>query len=158
MKKIAYAALMWFVRLTWGLLDTIVGIFIFLFFVATNRVNGIDIVANTIVVQVDRAPNEGGWGLSSGIFIFSNTDTIWNRDHLLFHEWGHSWPQIVIFGPLHLFVVFIPSVLRFQYRNMLIRKGKGDNLPDYDAAWFEGTASRWGRKWFLWGVENGLWA
>lgn len=156
MKKVLYAALMWFVRLTWGLLDTIIGLFIFLFFCVTSKPK-IGIVANTIIVELPHRPQDPGWGLSSGIFIFSNTNSIWNREYLLFHEWGHSWPQLLLCGPLHPFIVGIPSTIRFWVRSWQIKKGK-INLPPYDSVWFEGTATVWGTKWFKWGVEHRLWA
>ena len=156
MAKTMYAILMWVVRLTWGILDSLIGFFIFLFFVITRKPK-IGMKANCIVVEVPHKQGEPGWGLEGGIFIFSNTDGIWNDDYLLHHEWGHCWPQMLVFGPLHPFVVGLPSVIRFWWRELQSRKGRTD-LPTYDSIWFEGTATRWGTKWFKWGVEHGLWS
>ena len=147
---------MWLVRLTWGILDTIVGVFIFLFFaIRYGKRLKIGIVANTIVTELPHTVTDGGWGLSSGLFIFSNTNSIWNRDYLLFHEWGHSWPQLLVCGPLHPFIVTLPSVIRFWWRDAQMREGK--QLPSYDSIWFEGTATRWGTDWFKYGLLKGWW-
>lgn len=154
MKKVFYATLMWTVRLTWGLLDTLVGFFIFLFFCITSRPK-IGYIANTIIVEVP-IRKDIWFGFSSGAFIFSNTNSIWHGDYLLCHEWGHSWPQLLLCGPLHPFVVTIPSIIRFWWRAAQERKGR--ELPPYDNVWFEATATQWGIEWFNWGVEHGLWA
>lgn len=155
--KYLIGPLMWIVRLTWGALDTLIGLFIFLFFLFRyGRLLRIRFVAHTIVTELPHQIYEPGWGLSSGLFIFSNTNSIWNREYLLFHEWGHSWPQLLAMGPLHPFLVFIPSVIRFWWRNAQFRKHK--ELPPYDSVWFEGTATKWGTAWFKYGVEKGWWA
>ncbi len=46
-----------------------------------------------------------------------------------------------------VFAICIPSAVRFHYREWKVRKfgWSGANLPDYDAIWFEGQASRWGK-------------
>ena len=43
-----------------------------------------------------------------------------------------------------LFVIVIPSATRYWYRNWALAKGK--KLPDYDAIWFEGSATKIGAK------------
>ena len=152
--KILMAILMWVLRLTWGLPASVIGFFVFLWSLTQHPKIGY--IANTIVVEVRAKPGESGWGLQGGIFIFSNTNSIWNRDHLLYHEWGHAWPQMLATGPLQLFLVLIPSTIRFWYRELQYRNGKHD-LPPYDSVWFEGTASRWGRSWFEFGARHGWW-
>lgn len=44
------------------------------------------------------------------------------------------------------FVISIPSAIRYWYREILSRVDfqKYKQLPDYDAIWFEGQATRWG--------------
>ena len=63
------------------------------------------------------------------------------------HEFGHSL-QNIIFGPLQLFIVAIPSVIRYWYQTIRDRRG----LPnkEYDAAWFECTATKYGTKAINW--------
>ena len=154
--KYLIGALMWLFRLTWGILDTLVGIVIFLFFlIRYNKQLKIGYVAHCFVVELPHKVTDVGWGLSSGLFIFSNTNSIWNRAYLLYHEWGHCIPQTLALGPLHPFLVSIPSVIRFSWREAQARKGK--ELPPYDSVWFEGTATRWGTSWFTKGAAKGYW-
>lgn len=66
------------------------------------------------------------------------------------HEYGHS-IQVMIWGPLWLFVVAIPSVIRFWYREWYYKHKyftTRKSLPPYDSIWFEGQATRWGNRAF----------
>lgn len=154
--KYLIGPIMWFVRLTWGILDSLIGLFVFIFFaIRYGKKLKIGYVAHTIVVELPHTMHDPGWGLEGGIFIFSNSSSIWNREYLLFHEWGHCWPQMLPMGPLHVFLVFIPSVIRFWWRSYQLSKGK--ELVPYDHAWFEGTATKWGTAWFQFGAKHGWW-
>lgn len=82
-------------------------------------------------------------GLNLGLFIFISE----GAENLLPHEWGHS-IQGCILGPLWIFLVGIPSTVRFWYREF-IRKYNYDKykiLPPYDSIWFEKTATLIGNK------------
>ena len=81
-----------------------------------------------------------GWGFEMGCFFFITYDCDDYQD-LKSHECGHGL-QNIIWGPLMLFVISIPSVIRFWYREYLLKKGK--KIKPYDSIWFEGQASRWG--------------
>lgn len=154
--KYIIGGLMWLMRLTWGILDSLIGLFIFLFFlIRFGKKLHIGYVAHCIVVEVPHTPAETGWGLEGGIFIFSNTNSIWNRGYLLYHEWGHCIPQTLVCGPLHPFIVGLPSVIRFWWREHQYKKGK--ELSPYDSVWFEGTATKWGTSWFTKGAARGWW-
>lgn len=74
-------------------------------------------------------------GLSLGIFTIASS----NSDYILNHELGHSY-QNIMFGPLFPFIVAIPSVIRYWYRE--IKKP----TTSYDSIWFEGQATRIGTK------------
>lgn len=65
------------------------------------------------------------------------------------HESGHGLQNIML-GVLMPFLVSIPSMIRCWYRELIIRSGKKkySDLPDYDAIWFEGWATRLGEKHF----------
>lgn len=142
---------MWLMRLTWGILDTVIGVFIFLYFALRYRSQlMIGYVGHTIVVQIPES-EKLGWGFSAGLFIFSNSSNIWAKGYLLHHEWGHTCPQLLICGPLHPFIVIIPSVIRFWYRNTHVCR------TNYDDIWFEGTATRWGERWFKYGEQHNWW-
>lgn len=78
-------------------------------------------------------------GVSLGIFTFMCLEA---DEHTLNHEFGHS-IQNAIFGPFFIPLVAIPSFIRCQKFNNNIKKGI-PNEEDYDAAWFEGSATKWG--------------
>lgn len=78
-------------------------------------------------------------GISLGIFVIVCNDS----DYLLNHEFGHSY-QNIMFGPLFVFVVAIPSLIRAGYFNY--RTSKGLPNKEYDSIWFEGQATRIGTK------------
>lgn len=60
------------------------------------------------------------------------------------HEFGHAVQQM-IFGPLQFFLVGIPSIARYWHQ--AYRSSKGLPNEEYDQAWFEYTASKWGHQW-----------
>ena len=80
-------------------------------------------------------------GLELGCFFFCDRQD----EYILNHESGHGL-QNCIWGPLFPFVIGIPSAIRYWYREIKMRKNPSVQLPDYDAIWFEGQATRWGRK------------
>ena len=65
------------------------------------------------------------------------------------HEFGHS-IQNCYFGPFMPFVVAIPSTIRYWYREWLVHYGRKKyyELPNYDAIWFEGGATRIGNEFY----------
>lgn len=67
-------------------------------------------------------------------------------EYLLNHEFGHS-VQNCFWGPLFPFVIAIPSMARYWYREFKQRSGKGNKTGYYDI-WFEGNASNWGYTYF----------
>lgn len=86
-----------------------------------------------------------GWGgLNLGPIIIVSKNS---SDHTKMHESGHS-IQNCWLGPLMLFIVGLPSVVRYWYREWLVRSGrkKSYELPEYDAVWYEGQASALGYK------------
>ena len=81
-------------------------------------------------------------GLDLGCFFFISD---FNDDSLLAHEAGHGL-QNCLWGPLFPLVIALPSAARYQYRNYISKKYPSVQLPDYDAIWFEGQATQWGKK------------
>lgn len=79
------------------------------------------------------------------------------------HEHGHAL-QNTRLGFIMPFAVCIPSALRYWYRRY-VRRFKGSEaynaLPDYDAIWFEGQATREGTAFIEWlnagGKRGGKW-
>lgn len=134
----------WILQLTWGIVMNIAGVmatlFCLVFLKGRIHKNGYGFITEV----------GGNWGgLSLGAFAlcgnYSTLNEYWFA-HTRKHEFGHS-IQNMIFGPLFLFIVAIPSAIRYWY-DVLEKNHKSERDDEwYDSAWFEGTASRWGTKW-----------
>lgn len=143
MKNKILAILYWTWSITWNCLLTIPGLFATLFIVIFLKgkvhKNGFSIITEI----------GGNWGgLSLGAFAFCGgyTTVCENKEwfeHTRKHEFGHS-IQGLWWGPLFAFVIGIPSVIRYHWYNH--RALKGLPVPDYDAVWFEGHATKIGYK------------
>jgi len=134
MKKFIF----YFLSVTWGCIMTVIGGF-----------------ATLGLLIAGHKPEKYGWcwhfkvgenwgGVSLGlVFITDNAPS----KNTKMHEHGHS-IQNCIFGPLMPFVVGIPSVVRYWYREYLVKSGKKkySELTPYDSVWFEGDASTRGKK------------
>ena len=75
---------------------------------------------------------EGNWGLELGIFFIAPPGSIHTKNH----ELGHG-IQNMYFGPFTIFVVSIPSFLRFWWRDIMTKLGAAP-CTSYDSIWFEG--------------------
>lgn len=137
MKRILY----WFIQITWGLLATLLGLFVFLY-VIIFRKHKIHKNGYSFITEFG-----GNWGgLSLGVFSFCGNyskDNVYWFEHTRAHEYGHS-IQNMMFGPLFIFIVAIPSAIRYHYQNYRSKRG----LPnkEYDSIWFEGSATRLGER------------
>lgn len=86
---------------------------------------------------------KANFGLSMGIFAIAPDNSHFTSTSV--HEHGHA-IQNIIFGPATMFVIFIPSIIRFWYRNFM-QNVVGIRLnTTYDDAWFEGSATATGRR------------
>ena len=83
-------------------------------------------------------------GVELGCFFLCDNSA---DEYILAHESGHGL-QNCLWGPLMPFVICIPSAIRYWYREFIwhFNKEKFNKLPDYDAIWFEGQATKWGKK------------
>lgn len=89
-------------------------------------------------------------GMSLGMFIFRGKNT----NSILPHEYGHS-IQNLKWGSLFIFVIGLPSLIRFCYRNYYYKNiypNTRKSLPPYDSIWFEGQATQLGND-----AVNGKW-
>lgn len=126
----------WIVQLTWGIITTVLGLlvtFVLNLCGYRSKINGYG-----LITQV----GENWGGLSLGPFSFCEDKCDLNfYEDVRKHEFGHSL-QVLIFGPLWLIIIGIPSFIRYWYYML------NDNVdPDnYDNIWFERTATRWGKK------------
>ena len=136
-KKVLFSTMFWLVSLTWGILLTIPGLImgcIAILLGGKPHRNGC-----TFIVEIGR--NWGGFSLGPvALCCESSLDDVAWYTHTRAHEFGHSIEHLIL-GPLHLFLVIIPSAIRywclrkFGYRH------------SYDYAIFEYTASKWGYYW-----------
>lgn len=78
------------------------------------------------------------WGGVNFGMMFLRDTTSWDR--LSMHEFGHTF-QNCLFGPFVLFIVSIPSGIRYWYRRLKYER-KGLIPPtNYDDIWFEKSAT-----------------
>lgn len=139
--KVIKTFLFYLISFTWGLPASIIGFLItFSLWVTGHR----SYVWNYCIVT----PIGKNWGgMSIGPFIFTDNSP---TEHILQHEHGHSIQNLML-GPLWLFIVGIPSGIRYQYREVYIYnkdRVRYRNLPDYDSVWFEKWATKLGEKYF----------
>lgn len=137
----------WILSFTWGLPLTLIGCWMALFALISGYKPKKWLYGYYFEVSDD-------WGLNLGPFSFGYINsgiTIKN------HEFGHS-IQNCVWGFLCPFVIVIPSALRFWYRRLVVHYGfkEWDELPDYDAIWFEGDATLTGEKYYCYYKGNSL--
>lgn len=130
----------WALSLTWGLPMTLIGLIVAL-----------------VLLIAGHKPNRNmyGWyfivGKGWGGFNMGPISVVSEKPsrHTLNHEFGHSIHNCY-FGPLLFFLIVIPSVSRYWYREYLVRvkDKKYSELPPYDDAWFEGTATIFGDRYW----------
>lgn len=139
MKRILFSIVFWFLSLTWGVLMTLVGAFWALGVIIFRR----DAKAHGNGCTVIITYGDYWGGVSLGAFTFCcKQSRRFKNDYVPRHEFGHS-IQNIILGPLFIFLVGIPSFIRYHYIRYLQDIGS-DKIPEYDSIWFEGTATKWG--------------
>lgn len=84
--------------------------------------------------------NWGGLELGTNFLLADNMGKAWTL-HTKQHETGHTF-QNALLGPLAIFLIFIPSAIRYW----LTTFGKIDS--PYDLIWFEGSASTIGEEYY----------
>lgn len=150
MKKVLLGIVYWICQCTWGILMTLIGFFATLgsLIFAKGKIhkNGYGFITEV----------GGNWGgVCLGPFALCGSyncpdgkcyDPEW-YEHTRRHEFGHS-IQNMFLGIFFPFVVAIPSAVRYWLERF-------DKLKeDYEAVWFEHTATSWGTKWIDW-IEEG---
>lgn len=131
--NVKYEWLWWVLQFTWSLPMTLIGC----------------IVALVLICRGHRPKKYGwcycfeldtDWGLELGIFFISP-----DSNSMKNHEHGHAIQNIYL-GPFAVTCVSLPSAFRFWWRELKRKKNPKIKLPPYDSIWFEGQASRSGRK------------
>ncbi len=124
------------IQCTWGLLQTLAGLAVFLRERRQPR-----FWYHGAVVTRWRSP---GASVSLGMFVFVS-DALEEPDArpTLVHEYGHTL-QSLLLGPLYLLVIGLPS-LTWGFHPHFVRRRREERLP-YTAFFTERWASRWGEK------------
>lgn len=152
-KKVLFCIMFWVISITWGIIMTSIGLIItgVLNLVKfCGKVAGYDLKIKTHINGCSLITEVGGnWGgLELGAVAlcgnYSESNNYW-FEHTRRHEFGHA-IQHLIFGPLFIFIVAIPSACRYWYQRIMQVKGKHFASDWYDSIWFEGGATRWGTK------------
>jgi len=127
--------LFYFLSISWGIIMTLIGAIVMILpFGKLHKFHG----------RIYKTVGKGWGGISLGCFFMCSEDC--QSDYLRSHECGHGL-QNIIWGPLFPFVIAIPSAIRYQYYNWCYKHGK-ETRP-YDSIWFEGQATKWGKKYIL---------
>ena len=140
-QKIFIGILYWIWQLTWGCLMTIPGLIVSLFCIVFLKGK---VYKNGFSYVVEIGDDWGGVCLGCVALCCKCKHPSATWDDLRAHEFGHSVQQLIL-GPLFLFLVGIPSFIRYWYQT---RRDKRclPNKP-YDYAIYEYTASKWGYAW-----------
>ncbi len=132
--------LFWIISLSWGFIMTFIGgITAFILIILGNRPKKFHCLIYFEIGQ--------GWGgINLGAFFITSKDVDISTKK---HEAGHAL-QNVILGIFMPFIIAIPSVIRYWYREYLLRvkKIQYSSLKPYDSIWFEGWATKLGEKYF----------
>ena len=136
MKRKSERVFFWILSLNWGLPMTFSGLLLggilLLCGLQPTVWNGF------LIFPIGQAP--GGFSLGPVLFLPQRASRM-----LLRHEAGHGM-QNALLGVFMPFLISLPSLIRFVYREVRIRQGKGAALPPYESIWFENWATRLGSR------------
>lgn len=134
MKKLN-PTLYYILSLTWGLPLTLIGLLVAWYLMAVEGKQPKRCGGCWYFVIGDKP-----WGgLELGlVFLIDSKESV----HTKWHEYGHS-VQNIIFGPLTIFLCWIPSICWYWYREIRARKGNPVQ-SDYDSFWVEHMATQLG--------------
>lgn len=151
-KKKWFVFKFWFLSLTWGLPLSLVGFLITGFCILIGgkpHKNGCSYI-------VEIGSNWGGLecGPVALCGSYSQKDKgCYNPswyEHTRKHEFGHSSSQFIYMGVFFLFIVAIPSAIRYWYQRIAQKHGKTFPSDWYDSIWFEGMATKKGTQYVEW--------
>lgn len=120
---------------TWGLLFNLIGL-----------------IVAVVLLCTGHKPQKWGYcyyfevgknwgGVNFGMFFLTDKKSINSTKN---HEHGHA-IQNCYWGPLFLFVIGIPSMIRYWVRELKYKIRKPPKTG-YGDIWFEGQATKWGDK------------
>ena len=138
MKPIKSKFLYYFLSFTWGIIMSLAGGIVALILIVLGYRPKKNLYGIVFIIGKDW----GGISLGPVAIVSRHPDL-----YILNHEFGHS-IQNCYLGPFFLFVVGIPSMARYWYREFLVNVKKKSylDLPPYDSIWFEGSATKLGEE------------
>ena len=129
---------------TWGAITTILGwIIVPIVDICTNKA-GNENGKFGPCYYVLFGNNWGGLELGTNFLVSGKMGEEYTL-HTKQHETGHSF-QNAVWGPLAIFLIYLPSVFRYWYQN--IRYNSGLANTKYDLIWFEGNDSETGKYYY----------
>lgn len=132
-ETVARRTLFYILSFTWGLPLTLAGFACMLISLLLG--GSVSLSGGYVAVRIG-----GGWGgFSLGIFVFLCRDA---DDSVLYHEKGHG-IQNCIYGPFMIFLVSLPSAVRYWYRRL--HRGRSFKRA-YGDVWFERQATDFGKR------------
>ena len=148
-KKILCGNGFWFLSLTWGILLSLIGFVIGLVLV----ICGVKPKRIGWFVYFEVGENWGGFELGGLFVVNKGADK-----ELIEHELGHG-VQNIMFGMFMIFIVCIPSMVRYWWRRIRRKMGcPEEKLKSYNSFWVERSASELGaktcEKWGFWEREE----
>ena len=125
---------------TWGIIMTLIGWIVLGFVRVFLRKKVVEHGKFGPCHYIMLFDNWGGLELGTNFLLADNMGKAWTL-HTKQHETGHTF-QNALLGPLAIFLIFIPSAIRYW----LTKFGKIDS--PYDLIWFEGSASTIGEEYY----------
>lgn len=125
--------LYWLLNLTWGILMTLCGCIISLAMLCIGKKP--QRWSSVWHFKIGKS-----WGGMSVGTMFLRDES--SYESVNSHELGHSF-QNAILGPFFIFIVAIPSAIRYWQQE--IRRKKGKSNKPYDLMWFEENATNVGK-------------
>ena len=124
-KKLFYT-----LNMTWGIIMNVIG------YICAGVLSAAGIKPERHKGLLVYRVGENWGGLNLGLVVLASHRA---SEKTLNHEVGHA-IQNAIYGPFHIFIVAIPSAIRYWYRTFT------SPSTAYDSAWFEGQATEWGNS------------
>ena len=137
-KRIKFIArhkwLYYLLNCTWGIFLTLIGLIITLFLLIINKkpkkYHGI------YYFEIGKF-----WGgFETGLMFVRDKTSVMS---VSVHEYGHTY-QNAIYGPFQIFIITIPSIIRYWYREIKYERKGLQTKTEYDDIWFEKSASEHG--------------
>ena len=134
MKSKLYLFLFYLLQWTWGIIQNVLGFFVFVFLCLKDSKRKIFMYKGTIVTMWEQKTSA-----SLGMFIFLGIAD----ERVLVHEYGHS-IQSIILGPLYLPFIGIPSMIWCHHPTL--RKLRRKGTYRYSSFYTEKWANHLGEK------------